>query len=526
MYRILKTTKDSYVTNKIIQAKGSILTSSTDSNVGQAGTIDIFKLYNEPSGSGIQISRGLIKFDINELRILTGSLLNINDSSFKCYVRLKNVYGGQSVPSNYTLSLYPLAKDWEEGRGMDVVGYRDLDSVNWFTASVNPTTTTWTSGGIAYGSDSSDVNADYYTLLSSSIGYVPLECSQSFLRGDEDLFIDVTTAISATLTGDLPDYGFRLSFTGSQETDSVTRFVKRFSTKQSRNTNLCPSLVVKYNDSFIDNQAQAFFDYSNKIGIYNKPFAVPTNFFSGSTEIVGSGSLLLTLLASASQYVTATTYSLSHQATISYQSASWAYFSASFTGSQIQIAGLNQTGSYYADVYIPSTATGLSNVLQGKNSIYFTSVWSSLDGTVEYLKGENFQMSLLQGSNSNVVDRNYVINITNLKNTYIDTDIPRLRVFVYDFDPTLTSFYLPYKAKPRIFKTMYWRLIDPYTKEELIPFDDVGTKLSADGEGMYFDLYMNDLPLNRPLEIELLIKEGAGSQLIEDQRFIFKVVNK
>lgn len=73
-----------------------------------------------------------------------------------------------------------MAKDWEEGRGMDVVGYRDLDSVNWFTASVNPTTTTWTSGGIAYGSDSSDVNADYYTLLSSSIGYVPLECSQSF----------------------------------------------------------------------------------------------------------------------------------------------------------------------------------------------------------------------------------------------------------------------------------------------------------------------------------------------------------
>lgn len=711
MYRILKATKDAYITNKIIRAKGSSLTSSIDSNTGQAGTIDIFKLYNEPSGSGIQLSRGLVKFDLDELKALTGSVLNINDPSFKTYVRMKNVYGGQTVPSNYTLSLYPLAKDWAEGRGFDVVGYRDIDSVNWLTAStdfntfvtpypsieyeeavvnvptlvnqitvpfvnsfssvptvvitdlsssnnaiVNPfvdhatnitnllisfsapfigsfvyraaydptpatpktvirsprfpsqyanvelqsiivsgsnrftssfadfggvptsayatfyedlnnnlanvyvavtssTSTSingvfsttldaqlnlmgfrgadtyqalnsWTSGGMEYGGIVGTPNADYYTSILSPSGYVPLEFKQSFLRGDEDLFVDVTPAVKFMLSGDLPDNGFRLSFTGSQEADSVTRFVKRFSTKQSRNTNLHPALVVKYNDSFIDNQAEAFFDYSNKVGVYNSPFAVPTNFISGSTQISGSGSLLLTLLASASEYVTATTYSLSHQAVISYQSASWVYFSASFTGSQIQLNGINQTGSYYADVYIPSNAPGLSNVLQGKNSIYFTSVWSSLDKSVEYIKGDDFEMKLIQGSNSNVVQRNYVVNITNLKDVYINTDIPRLRVFVFDFDPTLTSFYLPYKAKPKIFKTMYWRLIDPYTKEELIPFDDVGTKLSADGEGMYFDLYMNDLPLNRPLEIELLIKEGKGSLFVENQRFMFKVVNQ
>lgn len=711
MYRILKATKDAYVTDKIIRAKGSSLTSSIDSNTGQAGTIDIFKLYNEPSGSGIQLSRGLIKFDLDPLKALTSSVLNINDPSFKTYVRLKNVYGGQTVPSNYTLSLFPLAKDWTEGRGLDVVGYRDIDSVNWsggspdlithvipyapaeyeeavvvvpsllnqitvpfyhsfssiptvvitdisssnntivnafvdhatsitnllisfsapfvgsfvyraaydptpgtpktvvraprypnqyanvelqsiyvsssnrFTASFSdfggtPTSAyatlyedfnnnladvyvtvtgstptsiggafsttisaqlnvmgfrgadtyqalnTWTSGGMNYGGLVGTPNVDYYTSILLSTGYVPLEFTQSFFRGDEDLNIDVTPAIKLMLSGELPDNGFRLSFTGSQETDNVTRFVKRFSTRQSRNTNLHPALVVKYNDSFLDNQAETFFDYPNKVGVYNSPFSVPTNFVSGSTEISGSGSLLLTLLASASQYVTATTYSLSHGATISYQSASWAYFSASFTGSQIQLNGMNQTGSYYADVYVPSNAPGLSGVLQGKNSIYFTSVWSSLDGTVEYIKGDDFQMKLIQGSNSNVNQKNYVINITNLKDVYINTDIARMRVFVFDFDPTLTSFYLPYKAKPKIFKTMLWRLIDPYTKEELIPFDDVGTKLSADGEGMYFDLYMNDLPLNRPLEIELLIKEGNSGLFIENQRFMFKVVNQ
>ena len=247
MYRILKADKDSYVTNKIILSTRPNASASTDANVGQAGTIDLFKLYNVttvPSGtSGVELSRGLIHFDLNELRALTGSILDINDSSFKCYVSMKNVYGGQTVPSNYTLILYPLAKNWEEGRGNDVIGYRDLDAVNWLTASINPTVITWTSGGIGYGSDVTDNNADYY-LSSSLLGNVPLGFSQSFARGDEDLLIDVTTAVSAALNGDIPDYGFRLSFSGSQETDTVTRFVKRFSTKLANSYAVTMSLTT------------------------------------------------------------------------------------------------------------------------------------------------------------------------------------------------------------------------------------------------------------------------------------------
>lgn len=711
MYRILKADKDNYITNKLIRAKRSLakLSSSITSNVGQAGTIDLYKLYKEGGSNIIELSRGLIHFDLEPIRSLTGSFLNINDPSFKCYVSMKNVYGGQPVPSNYDLVLYPLAKNWFEGRGLDVVGYRDLDVSNWGTASFdlvetqnidyptavyeevvvqvttasnlvsvpfinsyssippvvitevsssnnilvnafvdnqtsitnlfvgfstpfvgsfvyraafdpapgtprtvrrtprypnsytnivigttevsgankffvtysdfasNPTNTyatlyeivndnlanvyvsitasnttsvggnlsstvldgqmnvfayrptsisvslnTWTTEGAGTGGNSGEI--DYYDSFLSSMGYVPLGATQHFNRGDEDLFVDVTTAISATLAGQIPDYGFRISYSGSQETDSVTRFVKRFSTRQSMNSNLHPALVVKYNDTFLDNQAQAWFSYPNKIGLYYSPGETPTNFVSGSTEITGSGSLLLTLLASASQYVTATTYSISHQATINYQSASWVYFSASFTGSQVQIGGLNQTGSYYADVYIPSNAPGLSAVLQGKSTLYFTPRWSSLDGTVEYTRGDDLGMSLLQGSNSVVNQRNYAINITNLKDVYINNDVPRMRVFAYDFDPTITSFYIPYKAQPKIFKNMLWRLIDPYTKEIVVPFDETGTKLSSDGGGMYFDLYMQDLPLNRPLEIELLIKEGGNNFFIENQRFIFKVV--
>ena len=712
MYRILKADKDSYVTNKTINSSRGGTTSSADANVGQAGTIDLFKLYKEGGSTGIELSRAVIHFDLNPVRELTGSLLNINDQSFKCYVNLKDVYGGQTVPSNFDLTLYPLAKRFTEGRGNDIIGFRDLDAVNWTTASLdiidvpianpemieyqeavvtittasnliivpfetpfssvppvvvtdissslgavnafidNRTTATtlyvsfsspfigtfvyraaydatpgtiktvvrnprypgvfanvilgsvpiiddnifsisysdfggtpsdtyasiyetidsdltnvyatvtssnavliggtfsaritaqvnvlgyrsldqiyeintWFTGGIAAtgaAGDVSGLSADYYTSLLSPIGYLPLEFSQHFDRGDEDLLIDVTTAISATLAGALPDYGFRLSYSGSQETDSITRFVKRFSSRQSRNTNLHPRLIVKYNDSFIDNQAQAYFDVNNKIGIYYFPYGNPTNFVSGAAPVIGSGSLFLKLYASQSSYVTATTYSYSHQATISYLSTSWNYFSQSFTGSQISFGGINQSGSYYADVCIPFNTPGLSSVMNG-NSVVFNSLWTSVDESIVYTTGSVFAMAALVGLNTAIPQRNYAINITNLQDSYNDRDSAKLRVFVYDFDPTLTSFYIPYDAKPKIFKNMYWSIVDPYSKEIIIPFDDVGTLLSADGKGMYFNLYMQDLPLNRPLEIKLLIKEYGGSSLIENQGFIFKIVD-
>ena len=99
-------------------------------------------------------------------------------------------------------------------------------------------------------------------------------------------------------------------------------------------------------------------------------------------------------------------------------------------------------------------------------------------------------------------------------------------MLVTDYDPTLESYFMPGTSAPRVFPTMYWRVIDPYTKDILIPFDidDNGTRMSADGQGMNFKLYMSDLPLNRPLELQFLIKEFGSSYLIENQGFLFRVV--
>ena len=135
MYLILKASKDAYITNKIIGGKFR----STDANTGRAGTLDLFKLYDESTLSGsdspVEISRALVKFDLDLLHSLTGTVLDLNDPSFRCHLNLRNVNGTQPAPRNFSLIAYPLSQSFDEGDGRDVGSYSDLDVCNFITAS-------------------------------------------------------------------------------------------------------------------------------------------------------------------------------------------------------------------------------------------------------------------------------------------------------------------------------------------------------------------------------------------------------
>ena len=76
MYRILSASKDTYITNKIINNTFR----ATDSNVGQAGTLDLFKLYNENTLTGsseqTELTRLLLQFDLGKVSQMQGSRQN------------------------------------------------------------------------------------------------------------------------------------------------------------------------------------------------------------------------------------------------------------------------------------------------------------------------------------------------------------------------------------------------------------------------------------------------------------------
>ena len=183
MYRILKSLKDTYITNRIISNKFR----ATDANVGHGGTLDLFKLHDEDVLTGTsepqELSRLLIKFDLSPLQKLTGSNLDIDHSSFTCTLKLYDVYGGQPCPTNFSVIVHPLSKSFDEGTGTDVKMYSHLDSCNFITASVaNTSPTLWNTQGANASGILGQSNIDIIASgnLNDGNGVVNLYKTQSF----------------------------------------------------------------------------------------------------------------------------------------------------------------------------------------------------------------------------------------------------------------------------------------------------------------------------------------------------------
>ena len=543
MYRILSASKDGYIQNKIISGERC-----TTSNVGQAATLDLYKLYDlqtttstsyEVSGavyytltsSDIELSRLLIKFDYDTLQQITGSYLNTNDSTFKAYLSLKDVYGGQTTPSNFTITLMPLSKSWDEGRGSDVISYRDLDTTNFLSAS---STTPWQLSGAMNGSVSGtlgDPLLDVYVSGNLGSGTAALTVSQTFARGDEDLLMDVTTLVSAAMraASPIPNYGWRLSLSAAEETDTNTYFVKRFGTKQTQSTALRPQLIIKYNDQIQDDSGNTQFNTSGSQNIftYNRVDGVAQNFISGSTEVIGNNCVILNLYAG--KYITYTTssWSLSHSASINHLTRSWYMITQSFTGSQVSIGGILEPGIYSASVNMNTvTNTALKNFLTSSKSQEFRYEWLSTDvsNSYSYASGKS-TWKLPRGSVSNFDEENWVVNVTNLKQLYRSSERARLRLFILDYNTEQAASRIPLKPKSMIFDNIMWQVRKAYTGEIIIPFDASATLCSYDGEGMYFNLWMQDLPPGEVYELQFLINHGGKDCLIDKGGFRFKVMD-
>ena len=71
--------------------------------------------------------------------------------------------------------------------------------------------------------------------------------------------------------------------------------------------------------------------------------------------------------------------------------------------------------------------------------------------------------------------------------------------------------------------TSYYSLRDATTDEVVIPFDTSYTKLSADSDGMYFDLWMEGLQPERYYKLQFRVDNNDGIN-IYDEDYYFKVV--
>ena len=93
----------------------------------------------------------------------------------------------QTTPKDYTLVVSAISQSWNEGLGLDMEEYSDLDASNWISASQG---TAWTNQGGDYITGSDEDPTEYLF-------------SQSFDTGFENLEIDVSHLVEDWIKGDL-----------------------------------------------------------------------------------------------------------------------------------------------------------------------------------------------------------------------------------------------------------------------------------------------------------------------------------
>ena len=510
MILVCTASADTYITNKIINGH----LQATDANVGKAATLDIFKLYDENKLNGIsgqiELSRVLLKFDLQQVYDMTGSTLDLNSPNFKALLLLSDISSGFTTPRNFNIVAFPLSQSFDEGVGRDVAAFNDIDVANFITASYTGQSNRWFTSGANAGGLLGSSDIDYISSGNLGFGVVDLSAKQNFVNGNEDLVIDVTTIVSATIAGLIPNNGFRLSFIASEETDSKTRFVKRFATRHVSNAILRPKLYVKFNDSIKDDSGDFRFDVSGTLFLQSFNGSNTMNIVSGSSlsPVTGSNCFIFQLNNKDYNFYT--------------------------SGSQYSAGTENNfmSGVYTAAFALPSSDTHiitgslrLCDLIAASGSVTFKTYWNSLDMTVCYHTG-SLTVTRTNRQAADFTSRRPMINLTNLYPEYRPNDIVRLRAFGVDAIRQIRNpVKRPLDLLSEIYENVYYQVYDVETNATVIPYDVIhgATQLSTDSKGMFFDFKMQALTTGRSYGFEFYIIDMGSTFLYRDPDSNFTV---
>ncbi|MAG24712.1 hypothetical protein CMI47_03945 [Candidatus Pacearchaeota archaeon] len=501
-------TKDTFITDVIVTNTFR----ATDANVGLGGVLSLFKLHEESTlpGTGSddlqEISRILIKFDLDVFRALTGTLLSgtkLNNTTFR--LKMFDVLHGDTLPSNFNIIAFPLSRAFDEGSGIDTYAYTDIGSANFITASGETSTAvTWSLSGAAKSGALNDTDIDIITGSSffPGLGNQSLVATQNFDLGSENLDIDISTIVSGTIVGLLPDHGFRISFSGSEETDSKTRFIKRF---YSRHTNIFtkqPRIEAIFDDSLADNGSNLLFDVTGTIFLNNLVRGRYTDIVSGSRTLTGTNSDVV---------------GSKHKWAVPVVKLESGSFDIVYTGSQ------HQKGLYSASFAIDSLETLLTGELHSAGSATMNIVWQSADQTIPYLSSSIVIREITR--DNFIKPKRYRISITNLKRDYNINEIAQFRLFVQEVNFNTDTSKLPSETQSLVLDDMYYQIRELKTNDIIIPLDTTNnsTRLSYDRYSNYFNMHMKSFAPGINYKIEFLIKEDDIEQII-DEGIIFRVV--
>ena len=158
------------------------------------------------------VARYLVKFDTNEIIDIISN--KISGSTYDVY--FKNfIAEAQGINLDTSLEILPVAQNWNNGTGYTLDSPIVEDGSSWAYSSYSGSNP-WSMSGIGFtgsynSTHSPQGGGNFFT---GSIYRV----TQSFeLRSEKDIEVNVKTTVNAWSSSILPNYGFIVKLTGSQE---------------------------------------------------------------------------------------------------------------------------------------------------------------------------------------------------------------------------------------------------------------------------------------------------------------------
>jgi hypothetical protein len=211
----------------------SIYLQQPDQNAGRDEILEVGKLYY---GSAKDIARTLIKFDVANMGIPSGSIVYLNLKSSQA----------EEIPLEYTIHANAVSQSWSMGTGTkfdnitsDGVSWKYRNGVDTWQDNVTAGTAVFTPG------TTGSANAEGGTWYTAS------QASQSYNYEDADIRINVTGIVNRWLSGSIPNNGFIIHHGLENEENTLDYGVLKFFSKETT-TIYEPKLEIVWNDvSFV-----------------------------------------------------------------------------------------------------------------------------------------------------------------------------------------------------------------------------------------------------------------------------------
>lgn len=454
--------KDTTITDAFKEGLG---VRAKQSNMGAADSLEVFSIYGQASTSSVEISRILVQFPIQDIISERSSGALPASGSVKFFLRLFNVEHPFSVPRDFTLTINPLSKSWEEGYGLDLDTYTD----NGFIANNGGYGCTWQMAGS--GSQWTNEGADYLTSSEYALTY-------SLKTGLEDIDLDITYLTEQWISGVLPNNGLLIKLSSSQE-DGTTKqsyYTKKFSARGSEFYMNRPCIEARWDPSIVDDRNNFYAsssllsaeDNTMNIYFYNRVNGRLKNIVNNPIPTV--------------EFYTNS--SLTNALTASYLSVTNPL-----------------PGIYKAQVSLDTTA-----------SVIYDKWVNPLTTSVKYHSSSFDIYNRINDDTSDLTE--YILNINNLKSIYSQTENVRFNIFVREKDWHPTIYTVAYdNVENTIIPNLYYKIFrfnDNYTVIDYSTGSIAYSKTSYDSNGNYFELNMNILEKDYGYGIKLATWDGSN----------------